>query len=80
MAARIRLPQPLSGLLRSELEHAIYEAALSRDESVIATRYIVEKVPQIDIAAELGWERSTVSRHMPYIVATVSAAAKRLYP
>ena len=60
MSARVKLPDPLDKLLRSELEKAIYEAALDRDDDLIARRYIVEKKPQIDIAAELGWDRSTV--------------------
>lgn len=58
-AARARLPDNLSRLLRSELERAIYEAALYRDDDLIARRYLVDKWPQIDIAAELGLERST---------------------
>lgn len=78
MAARVRLPEPLSGLLRSELEKAIYEAALHRDDDLIARRYIIDKWPQIEIAAELGWERSTVSRHMPYVLKAVARAAEKL--
>ena len=77
--ARIRLPGELAYLLRTELERAIYEAALDRDDDLIARRYIVEKMPQIDIAAELGWTRSTVSGHVPYILERVSAAARRLH-
>lgn len=42
MAARVKLPEPLSGLLRSELEKAIYEAALHRDDDLIARRYIID--------------------------------------
>ena len=64
MGARFRLPEGLDRLLRSELERAIYEAALNESDTLIATRYIVEKVAQIDIAAELGWtdrEQATLS-------------------
>lgn len=78
MGARVRLPKGLQGLLRSELERAIHESALSREDTVIATRYILEKVPQIDIAAELGWERSTISRRLPTITDQVAWAAARL--
>ena len=78
MGARVRLPKGLQGLLRSELEQAIHESALSREDTVIATRYILEKVPQIDIAAELGWERSTISRRLPTITDQVAWAAARL--
>ena len=78
MSARVKLPDQLDKLLRSELEKAIYEAALDRDDDLIARRYIVEKERQIDIAAQLGWERSTVSRHITYILDEVERAASRI--
>ena len=78
MSARVQLPKGLSGLLRSELNTAIYEAALSREDELIAKRYLIEKIPQVEIAAELGYERSTISRRMPRILKSVSYAAKKL--
>lgn len=78
MSARVKLPPELANLLRSELETAIKEAALHRDDELIARRYIIDKWCQIDIAAELGWERSTVSRHIPYILEEVKRAANRI--
>lgn len=74
----MQLPECLQKLLRSELERAIYESALSRDDALIAKRYLVEKVPQIDIAVELGWERSTISKRIPAITHRVAWAAARL--
>ena len=79
MSARVILPESLSGLLRSELERVISETALNRDDSLIAQRYLVEKVAQIDIAVELGWERATVSRHMKYILPALDRVAHKLY-
>lgn len=78
MSARVKLPEPLNRLLRSELETAIREAALHRDDELIARRYIVEKWAQADIAAELGWERSTVSHHIPHIMNEVRRTADRI--
>lgn len=78
MSARVKLPPELADLLRSELEAAIHEAALHRDDDLIARRYIIDKWAQIDIAAELGWERSTVSRHIPYILDEVKRAEQRI--
>lgn len=78
MSARVKLPDPLDKLLRSELEKAIYEAALDRDDDLIARRYIVEKKPQIDIAAELGWDRSTVSHHLTYIIEDIKRVVGKL--
>lgn len=58
--ARVRLPDSLDGLMRSEMETAIREANLGNDDTDIARRYLIDQVPQIDIAAEFGWERSTI--------------------
>ena len=78
MNARVKMPDALKGLLRSELDKAIYEAALCREDEIIARRYLIEKIPQIDIAAELGYERSTISRRLPYIIESVTFTAKKL--
>lgn len=77
-AARVRIPEGLKGLMRSELEKAIYESALSKEDDLIARRYLIEKVPQIDIAVELGYERSTISRRMPDIIKSVVFTAEKL--
>ena len=78
MIARPRLPKALDGLLRSQLEKAIYEAALHRDDALIAQRYLVEKIPQVEIAVELGWDRSTVSSRLKVIIPRVEWAANRI--
>lgn len=78
MSARAKLPPELADLLRSELETAIREAALHRDDELIARRYIVEKWAQMDIAVELGWDRSTVSHHLAYIIEEVKRVVGRL--
>lgn len=44
MSARVKLPEPLDRLLRSQLETAIQEAAFHRDDDLIARRYIIEKM------------------------------------
>lgn len=77
MRARVRLPEYLDGLLRSEMEEAIREANLGDEETVIAGKYLIAHWPQIDIAAMLGCDRSTVSKRMPRILAKVEAAARR---
>jgi len=43
MSARVKLPDPLDKLLRSQLEEAIHEAALHRDDELIARRYLIDK-------------------------------------
>ena len=76
--ARARIPKRLRHLLRSELEQAIYEAALSRQDELIARRYLIEKIPQIEIAAEFGYDRSTISHRMVDIIDSVTRAAQKL--
>lgn len=41
MSARVKLPEPLDRLLRSQLETAIQEAALHRDDDI---SYIMDEV------------------------------------
>lgn len=78
MGARVKLPAALNGLLRSELEKVIYESALGMEDDIIARRYIIEKVPQIDIAAEMGYERSTISRRIVSIMKDTAYTATKL--
>lgn len=78
MSARVKLPPELAVLLRSELETAIKEAALYRDDELIARRYLIDKWCQIDIAAELGWRRATVGDHLKHILTRIVDVEKRL--
>lgn len=77
-SARVRLPGSLGQLLRSEMEKAISEANLGNSDSLIAKRYLVDRIPQIDIAIEMDMERSTISRRLPRIIAQIERAAQRL--
>ena len=79
MSARVKLPPPLDKLLRSQLERAIYEAALHEDDGFIAKRRIIDKADQIEVAADLGWYRGAVSTHEKYIFQRVADVAKQLY-
>ena len=76
--ARVRLPDSLGKLLRTDMEKAIFEANLGNSDSLIAKRYLIERVPQIDIAAELDVERSTISHRLPRIIERVEQSAQRL--
>ena len=76
--ARVRLPDSLGKLLRTDMEKAIFEANLGNSDSLIATRYLIERVPQIDIAVELDVERSTISHRLQRIIERVEKSAQRL--
>jgi DNA-binding MarR family transcriptional regulator len=79
MQARIRLPSLLEVLTKRELIRAIEESALSRTDEKIAKRRLVEKCEIIDIACELGYERSTISKRLKRIILRVEEIAERIY-
>lgn len=62
--ARGKLPAPLDGLLASQLISAIEEANLGIADTHIAKRYMVDRLPQIDIAVEMGLSEKTISRRL----------------
>lgn len=76
--ARMNLPGCLNQLMYSELKRAVYESALDVEDTSIAIKYIIEKIPQVDIAAETGYERSTVSRRIKRILPKVANTAIKL--
>lgn len=77
-AARLTLPACLDCLLKSEMERTIDEANLGTVNTLVAKRYLIDQWPQIEIAAEMGWTRSTVSERIPKILAKVENAARRM--
>ncbi len=78
MFCRVVLPESLDTLLKQEMETAIEQANLGRDDTLIARRYLIDQWAQIDIAAELGWGRSTVSSRIPRILKKVEQAAQKI--
>lgn len=77
--ARVRLPVGLTDLLKSETEAAIDEANLGVDDALIAKMYLIDKIPQIDIAIELDLDRSTISKRIPKIIYRVDKAAQKMH-
>lgn len=77
-SARVSLPPDMEELLRSDMLVCIEEANLGQNDTTVAKRYLIDQWPQIDIAAELGWSRSTVSDRIPRIIRKVRTAATRL--
>lgn len=65
-------------MLRSDWERVIDEAALGVEDSRIARMYLLDAIPQIEIAAELNLDRSTISKRMPRIVARIERAARKM--
>ena len=65
-------------LLRSDWERVIDQAALGVEDSRIARMYLLDAIPQIEIAAELNLDRSTISKRMPRIIARIERAAVKM--
>lgn len=78
-SGRGRLPHSLELLLRREVEEVIDQANLGTFDSAVAKKYLIERVPQLDIAIELDCERSTISRHLPRILLRIEQTARRLH-
>lgn len=76
--SRVNLPGELKGLLAGDWERVINEAMLSAEDKEIVRLYIVEQLPQVDVAGELHLDRSTVSRRMDKILTEARRTARRL--
>lgn len=75
---RIHLPVELENLLTDDWERVIGQAMLSAEDKEIVRLYIVEKLPQVDVAGELHMDRSTISRRMDKILMEARRTARRL--
>ena len=75
---RVHLPADLQGMLTGDWERVMAQAMLSAEDRTILRRYVLDRMPQIDVAAELHMDRSTISRRMPKILNEARRAAKRL--
>ena len=69
--ARIRLDDYMSALPRTAWEKLIYDANLGDIDTEIATRYFINKQCQIDIGIALDADRSTISRRISKIKASL---------
>ena len=75
---RVNLPVELKTLLAGDWERVLGQAMLGREDREIGRMYILERMPQIDIAEELHMHRSTVSRHMDKIMIEARRTAEKL--
>ena len=54
-------------MTRSVAERVIYEANLGAEDTKIARMYYIERLPQIEIAAEMQMDRKTISERLRWI-------------
>lgn len=76
--SRVNLPGELKGLLAGDWERVVNEAMLGAEDREIVRLYIVERLPQVDVADALHMDRSTISRRMGEILKEAQRTARRL--
>lgn len=76
--SRVNLPGELRGLLAGDWERVMNEAMLGAEDREIVRLYILERLPQVDVANALHMDRSTISRRMKSIFDEARRTAERL--
>lgn len=76
--ARARVPASLEELLYADWELVIKQANLGKEDTKIAEMYLLDAIPQVDIGAVVGLERSTVSRRLLGIMDKVERTARKM--
>lgn len=77
--ARVKLPPELNKMPKFQLDDCIVQANLGATDTWLVRRYIYDKVPHADLAEDLGWTRSTVSKHIRKSLEAMAEIAKKLY-
>lgn len=76
--ARATLPPELRQLTKPELVRVIENANIGRENEKIARLYYVDRLPQVDVAAELYLGSATIKRRLPTIREGMQRAARHL--
>lgn len=77
--ARGELPKPLRDLSKEDMERCISAACLGRENEKLARLYYVDRLTQVDVAAELYLGKATVQRRLPDIKRKIEKTAKMLH-
>lgn len=76
--ARARVPEGAKYFLRSDWEIIISQAALGVEDTKIATMYLLDAIPHVEIGAEVGLERSAISKRLSKILPKIEWTARKL--
>ena len=79
MTGRTKIPEEIRKLTKSQLLTVIDESALGLEDTTIARRVLIDKWPQIDVATEIGYDRSVISRRTKYIFERIIFIAQKIY-
>ena len=77
--ARVKLPQDLEKIHLFQLEDCIIQANLGKRDRSMARMYLIDKIPQIEIAAECDCSRTTVCKHLKKAIDNIAVTNRRLY-
>lgn len=78
MAGRAKVPDELRRLTKSQILTVIDEATLGLENTIIAKRTIIDQWTQVDIAVEIGYDRSAISHRLPAIYKRLIYIADKL--
>ena len=78
MCPQARISRDIAALTKPELLAVIASAGVGRENERIAQLYYVDRLPQVDVAAEMLLGRATIQRRLPMIKNKMELAAKHL--
>ncbi|MGN0544147.1 MAG: hypothetical protein ACI4I0_01125 [Acutalibacteraceae bacterium] len=58
----------MENMTRGEIEQLIHDSNLGLEDERMATLYLIDAIPQVEIAVSIPLDRSTVSRRMKKII------------
>ena len=76
--ARISFPPALQKLTKGEMERVIAQANIGEENEKIARLYYIDRLPQVEVAAEVYLAQATVKRRLPKIMEKMQIAQKRM--
>lgn len=77
--ARVKLPPELEHIPLFVLFDVIKQANLGEKDMWLVQQYVIKRVPQDDLAAELGWTRRTVHAHIKRSFKKMAEISAKLY-
>ena len=64
-------------MTRGEIEQLIHDSNLGLEDEQMATLYLINAIPQVEIAVSIPLDRSTVSRRMKKIIKRLVKMAEK---
>lgn len=78
-SARVKLPPGLERIHLFQLEDCILQVNLGEQDRNMARMYLIDKIPQVEIAEEFECSRTTVCKHLKLAISKIDITNQRLY-